>query len=189
VSAEAQGSSLVAENPSLHASGSGADAYATLNGTSMATGMVSGAVALVLEANKGLSPLQVKMALQSSATFMPEAGLVGAGAGSLNTAAAIGAALNGPIQQTTSIGGETVVSSGVMTAVRSSERAMKHRVKGGELMWGDELMLGHTIVWGSTIVWGGTIVWGSTIVWGGATEGNPHVGGDTIVWGSAVVDE
>ena len=40
----------------------------------MATGVVSGAVALVLEANKGLTPAQVKMTLQSSATFMPEVG-------------------------------------------------------------------------------------------------------------------
>ena len=117
VSAEAQGAALIADYPSLHTSGSGADAYATMNGTSMATGMVSGAVALVLEANKGLTPAQVKMTLQSSATFMPEVGLVGAGAGSLNAAAAIGVALHGPIQQTTAIGGETVKSRGVMTAV------------------------------------------------------------------------
>ena len=95
VSAEALGASLTANYPALHASGAGADAYATLSGTSMATGVVSGAVALVLEANEGLTPAQVKMTLQSSATFMPEVGLVGAGAGSLNTAAAIGVALNG----------------------------------------------------------------------------------------------
>jgi serine protease AprX len=139
VSAEAQGSSLMAEHPSLHASGSGADAYATLSGTSMATGMVSGAVALVLEANTGLSPAQVKMALQSSATFMPEVGLVGAGAGSLNAAAAIGVALNGPIQQTTAIDGETIESSGVMTVVRHAKKHVKSR----EILWGD------TIVWGS----------------------------------------
>ena len=81
VSAEALGASLVADYPALHASGAGADAYATLSGTSMATGVVSGAVALVLEANTGLTPAQVKMTLQSSATFMPEAGLVGRGRG------------------------------------------------------------------------------------------------------------
>ena len=84
----------------------------------MATGMVSGAVALVLEANKGLTPAQVKMTLQSSATFMPEVGLAGAGAGSLNAAAAIGVALHGPTQQTTAIGGETVKSSGVMIGAK-----------------------------------------------------------------------
>ena len=74
VSAEALGASLISDNPALHASGSGANAYATLSGTSMATGVVSGAVALVLEANKRLTPAQVKMTLQSSATFMPEVG-------------------------------------------------------------------------------------------------------------------
>src|SRR5688572_33509460 len=98
--------------------------------------MVTGAVALVLEANKGLTPAQVKMALQSSATFMPEAGLAGAGAGSLNAAAAIGAALNGPVQQTTAIGGETVQSSGVMTVTASAVRASKNGVKGSEILWG-----------------------------------------------------
>ncbi len=81
VSAEARGATIVADHPALHASGSGADAYATLSGTSMSAGVVSGVVALVLEANKGLTPAQVKMTLQSSATFMPEVGLVGRGRG------------------------------------------------------------------------------------------------------------
>ena len=81
----------------------------------MATGMVSGTVALMLEANKGLTPAQMKMTLQSSATFMPEVGLVGAGAGGLSAAAAIGVALTDPTQQTTVMSGEkTVKSSGVM---------------------------------------------------------------------------
>ena len=68
-----------------------------------------------------ITPAQVKMTLQSSATFMPEVGLVGAGAGSLNAAAAIGVALNGPVQQTTAIGGETVQSSGVTTLTAEVE--------------------------------------------------------------------
>ena len=129
VSAEAPGATLIADHPTLHTTGSGADGYATLNGTSMSAGVVSGAVALVLEANQGLTPAQVKMALQSSATFMPEVGLAGAGAGSLNAAAAIGAALNGPIQQTTMIEGEIVQSSGVMTGVGSTSQQTHYNLR------------------------------------------------------------
>ena len=51
-----------------------------------------------------------------------KSGLVGAGAGSLNAAAAIGVALHGPTQQTTTIGGEIVKSSGVMTGANSTAR-------------------------------------------------------------------
>src|SRR4029077_7836421 len=88
VSAESLGSSLVSDYPALHTVGSGADAYMTLSGTSMSAGGVSGAAALVLDANPKLSPAQVKVALQYSATFMPQPGLLGPGAGSLNVAAA-----------------------------------------------------------------------------------------------------
>jgi len=49
VSAEAPGGSLIADNPTLHAAGAGEDAYMILNGTSMSAGVVSGAVALMLE--------------------------------------------------------------------------------------------------------------------------------------------
>ena len=115
------GASVVAKYPHLHATGAGEDAYATMSGTSMAAGVVSGTVALMLEANRKLTPAQVKMALQSSATFVTTAGLLGAGAGSLNTAAAIGAALEGPVQQTTTIAGEIVQSSGTLTINTESE--------------------------------------------------------------------
>jgi serine protease AprX len=84
VSLEAQGSYLSKNYPSWHIAGSGKNAYMRLTGTSMSTAVVSGGVALLLDANPFLTPGQVKISLQMGATFMPQAGLVASGAGSVN---------------------------------------------------------------------------------------------------------
>ena len=71
----------------------GADAvsYAAASGTSMATPHVSGAVALMLEANPTLTPDQVKAALEATATPMPGLQPHEVGAGYLNAFEAVGA--------------------------------------------------------------------------------------------------
>ena len=84
LSLEADGAFLPTMYPSIHVAGSGNNGYMYLSGTSLAAPMVSGGVALLLQGSPNLSPAQVKFALQNGATAMPDAGLVGAGAGSVN---------------------------------------------------------------------------------------------------------
>jgi serine protease AprX len=84
VSLEANGSYVSTAYPYLHRAGNGSNSYMQLSGTSMAAPIVSGGVALLLQGTASLSPAQVKMALQGGATFMPDGGLMGAGAGSVN---------------------------------------------------------------------------------------------------------
>ena len=84
LSLQADGAFLPAMYPSIHVAGSGNNAYMYLSGTSMAAPMVSGGVALLLQGSPNLSPAQVKFALQNGATAMTDAGLMGAGAGSVN---------------------------------------------------------------------------------------------------------
>ena len=107
-SAEAAGSYLSTTYPGRHVSGTGADAIMQLSGTSMAAGFVSGAAALVLDARGSLTPRQAKAALQVTSTFMPKAGLVGAGAGMINALAAVELAQTNQIPSSTTIGGEKV---------------------------------------------------------------------------------
>jgi serine protease len=70
----------------------GADAYASYAGTSMATPVVSGVVALMLSVNKNLTPDQVATLLKSSARAFPAA-CTSCGAGLVDANAAVAAAL------------------------------------------------------------------------------------------------
>ena len=95
VSLEAKGSRLSNNYPYLHRAGSGSNAYMQLSGTSMAAPIVSGAVALLLQGSPNMNPSQVKLALQMGSSFMPEAGLIGAGAGSVDIMASRKSSANG----------------------------------------------------------------------------------------------
>lgn len=63
--------------------------YTTMSGTSMATPHVAGIVALMLEANPELSPLEIKDFLQQTATNMPGYESWEVGAGYVNAFAAV----------------------------------------------------------------------------------------------------
>ena len=84
VSLEAKGSYVQSTYPYLHVAGNGTNSYMRMSGTSMAAPVVGGGVALLLQGTPSMGPSQVKMALQAGATFVPDGGLMGAGAGSVN---------------------------------------------------------------------------------------------------------
>jgi serine protease AprX len=86
VSLEASGSYIAKTYPQYHIAGSGANAYLRLSGTSMSAAVVSGGVALLLNAEPSLSPAQVKVVLQTGARFLPQAGLIAGGTGSVDFA-------------------------------------------------------------------------------------------------------
>ena len=120
VSLQAPGSYLPVSYPELQVPGG----YLELSGTSMSAAMVSGAVALLLETNPALTPRQVKAALQLTASPVANAGLIAAGAGSINVVSALHAAVAGPSIDLPSvqIGGETQTAGNlVFTAKPASE--------------------------------------------------------------------
>jgi len=80
----------------------------------MAAPMVSGGVALLLQAAPATTPAQIKLLLQSSAKYMPSAGLIAAGAGSVNLWAARQLQVNGGAALTSSVvAGVSELSDGV----------------------------------------------------------------------------
>lgn len=68
--------------------------YTTMSGTSMAAPHIAGVIALILEADPTLSPLEVKRILEQTATNIPGTEAWEAGAGYVNAYAAVDLAFN-----------------------------------------------------------------------------------------------
>ena len=152
-SAESVGSYLSKTYPERHVSGTGANAVMQLSGTSMSAGFVSGAAALVLDGRESLTPSDTKAALQLTSTFMPAAGLVGAGAGMINALAAVELIETNELP-TTTIAGQAVVASGIFFGEVSSRRIVSPMrgtaVNGQTIYWGTAVN-GQTIYWGTAV--------------------------------------
>ena len=180
--------------------------YLVLSGTSMAAPVVAGAVALMLEANPGLTPNLVKAMLQFSAQEYPGYNALTQGAGFLNARGAVQLAeyfqraqrgslypsMNGWSRHV--LWGNRRISGGVLTPGGTAwdENIVwgaSATPEGDNIVWGENCLSDgcDNIVWGSNVVWGESadddnIVWGSSdgenIVWGSTDD-------DNIVWGSS----
>lgn len=204
VSLEAQNSYISAAYRQWHIAGAGKNAYMRLSGTSMSTAVVSGGVALLLNARPSLSPAQVKVAIQMGARFMPQEGLVGAGTGSVNFAQSLKVAQNGLLTTlTTTLTSLLGSSSGA--AFRDNGRLIDGvydrtgiRLLGlldlGPLFQDADSMeqgvlnlLGTSNPIGSAganyVVWGNVADWSNSyyVVWGNSIQ-SPS--GQYVVWGN-----
>ena len=192
VSLRVPGSTLDTAYPQYQiAPTSGTAKYYELSGTSMATPIVSGAVALMLQQNSALTPDQVKARLMKTAwkgigqftyshdshgnLYNNEYDLFTYGAGYLDIDAALG---NTDLATGLALSQTAVMGSGSVTVKNTTP---------------DSLFAGNSVVWGATsVVWGNSVVWGSnalsatSVVWGATSVvwGSTSITGDSVVWGS-----
>jgi serine protease AprX len=207
VSLESPGSYIVRSYPAFHVAGTARNGYLRLSGTSMAAAVVSGGAALLLDAESGLSPAQVKVALQSGARFMPEAGLVAAGTGSVDFAASLRLARGGTAGSLlTSLTSLLGLSSGASfrdagtliervydrTGIRLLGILDLPALLGGadSAEWGVLHLLGLANPLGQSapnyVVWGNVADWSSSyyVVWGNTIQAPS---GQYVVWGNSEV--
>jgi len=184
--------------------------YFTLSGTSMATGVVSGAVADLLQAQPKLTPDQVKARLmktayktfpQSSSVYDPSSGIMytsqydvfTVGAGYLDIAAALastdkssGTALS-PTAIYNSTTGNVYLSSDP-SAVWGTSPAWS-----GPAVWGtSQFTYGNSVMWGASgtsgtsVMWGASSLWGSSVMWGANSDsGFSSIWSNSVMWGAS----
>jgi subtilisin family serine protease len=157
--------------------------YLSLSGTSMAAPVVSGTVALMLEANPKLTPNAVKAILQYTAQVRSNTSALVQGAGMLNARGAVRLAkfFSAPANGVGSLG-DSIQGEWVPWA--------KH------IIWGNYRLTGGIILPGSN-AWSTSVRWGalkttdgSRVVWGARSDDNIvwSTVADNIVWSTMADD-
>ena len=184
--------------------------YLALSGTSMAAPVVSGTIALMLEANPSLTPNLIKAILQYTAETRPGYSRLRQGAGFLDSTGAVWMAYffkyaqpgdlypylptfsrsliwgnqrltGGIITPTANAWASSVVWGAAMTPAVSGSGVSGSGVQAANVVWG-------TMSDGDNVVWG-TMSAGDNVVWGTSFDGDNVVwgtmaDGDNIVWGT-----
>jgi serine protease AprX len=188
--------------------------YMRLSGTSMAAGVASGVAALVLQANRGLTPNALKAVLQYSALPVKNdtgqeydaltqgvGSIVGVGAVALaktiDASVPVGSNwLRAELNPSTTIGGQTYVWAqkilwGNHVARGAGIISEQRPAWALDIVWGDGIEDDDNIVWGNyddddNIVWGNTFDLDDNIVWGNnIVWPEGWSEADSIVWGSS----
>jgi serine protease AprX len=149
-----------------------AEPYLSLSGTSMAAPVVTGTIALMLQANPSLTPNLVKAILQFTAEHKPAYDDLTQGAGFLNARGAVQLARDFAM-------GVAASPNGTVTG-GDTVRWNRH------LNWGNQRVGGGMIepdanAWAASVTWGATTTTeGKAVVWGTVCSTSEEC--DTLVW-------
>ena len=140
--------------------------YLSLSGTSMATPVAAGTVALMLQANPSLTPNLVKAILQYTASVAPGVDYLTQGGGFLNAKGAVDLAHH-----------FATAPAGTPHPTRAE---WSRAITWGNRRIGSGLLAASGSAWATGLTWGASSdAEGDNVVWGTAAEG------DNVVWGTA----
>ena len=168
----------------------GSARYLRLSGTSMATPVVSGVAALLLQKTPSLTPDQVKARLMKTAwkgfssyatatdqgtgvVYQIEQDLFAVGAGAVDASAALAS---------TDLAPSNVGAAKSPTANYDSSTNTVTIVGDPATIWNNSVLWGNSAIWGNSVLWGNSVICGNSVLWG-----NSVIWGDSVLWGNAVV--
>ena len=160
----------------------------------MATPVVSGAAALMIQSDPTLTPDTVKARLMKSATKVfpgvstatdPLTGQVYVDYYDIFTVGAGYLDIEGALLGTDTV--PTTLSAKSPTAVYDPVTGSVYLASDDMELWDSSIVWGSSVVWGTTVFSGSTVdgqsvVWGNSVVWGSNTQD-----GFSVIWGSSVI--
>src|SRR5271157_161820 len=176
-----------------------ADKYFVLSGTSMATGVVSGAAALMLQQDPTLTPDQVKARLMKTAyknlplyttvvdagaTYNIQSDVFTVGAGYLDLQAALSNLDRAPGVAKSATAYYDASSGNVYFLADSTTPWGQSAMWGTSMVWGDSAFLPNSAMWGGSPTPGST-AGGNSAMWGGSPTPGSTAGGNSAMWGGS----
>ncbi len=174
---------------------SGTPQYFRLSGTSMATPIVSGAAALMIEKDPTLTPDTVKARLMKTAykafpafsaatdpttgqTYFDTYDMFTVGAGYVDVAAA----LADYEVASKSAQSPTVNYFAGLASLRANPQELWNSSAGWStnVVWGSSVLGGNGIIWNAPMIWSGSSNWGTAVAWGTGSDQ-----GTAVAWGTS----
>ena len=174
--------------PSEYGSYSTTSSYFRLSGTSMATPLVSGTVALMLERISYLTPDQVKIRLMKNAekaypAYASATSSTGVYYSLQDDMFVVG---SGYLDAYDSVTSNELPSGNSLSPIAVRDPYGNVLLKAdANSAWANSITWGSSIVWGNYVLQSNSIIWGDSIVWGNSTTtGYSILWGNSIIWGA-----
>ncbi len=179
------------EPPGVNFGGGYSNTYYTLSGTSMATAVVSGAVADILQAYPNLTPDQVKVILMSSSSkTFPTSSSVTDSSGNIYTSYydmfTVGAGYL-DLQAAMTAAGQSLPTGNSLSPISSYDQSSGniYVTADAQSAWANQTVSSTRCKWGANSVWSSSVlsanqaIFGSRCIWGASADS-----AERCIWGA-----